>query len=71
MPEEKKNDGIPTPLVYEIDLTYFEEDNEIDYEEVTFNLNKNVFYISSSLLEGELILENIIEFFFSTFHLLE
>jgi hypothetical protein len=48
MPEEKKiNDDIPSPLIYEIKLTDFEEDNEVDYEEGIFNLNDNVFYISS------------------------
>jgi hypothetical protein len=47
MPEEKKmNDDIPTPLVYEMDLTDFDEDNQVYYEEEIFNLNENVFYIS-------------------------
>jgi hypothetical protein len=64
MPEEKKmNEEIPTSSVYEIDLTDFEEDNEVDFEEGLFNLNENVFYISSSLLVSELIPESMIEFF--------
>jgi hypothetical protein len=60
MPEEKKMNDIPTPLIYKIDLTDFEEDNKIDYEEGIFNLNENVFYISSFFLVS-----------FNTFHLLE
>jgi hypothetical protein len=47
------------------------ENNEVDYEAGIFNLNENVFYISSYFLIGALIPESMIELSFSTFHLLE